>query len=150
MGLERPAKVGIVGAGSVGATIAYAAMIRGVARQISLYDITRTKVEAEVLDLNHGQLFAPEATVDGSDDIEVLRGSDVVVVTAGARQKPGQTRLDLAAANARILEKLLPDVVRSRQRPSCFWSPIPSTSSPNSRSSSLVCLGSASSVRHRP
>jgi L-lactate dehydrogenase len=112
MALERPAKVGIVGAGSVGATIAYAAMIRGVARQISLFDITRTKVEAEVLDLNHGQLFAPEATVDGSDDIQVLRGSDVVVVTAGARQKPGQTRLDLAAANARILEKLLPDVVR--------------------------------------
>jgi len=112
MGLERPAKVGIVGAGSVGATIAYAAMIRGVARQISLFDITRTKVEAEVLDLNHGQLFAPEATVDGSDDINVLRGSDVVVVTAGARQKPGQTRLDLAAANARILEKLLPEVVR--------------------------------------
>jgi L-lactate dehydrogenase len=112
MGLERPAKVGIVGAGSVGATIAYAAMIRGVARQISLFDITRTKVEAEVLDLNHGQLFAPEATVDGSDDIDVLRGSDVIVVTAGARQKPGQTRLDLAAANARILESLLPDVIR--------------------------------------
>lgn len=112
MALERPAKVGIVGAGSVGATIAYAAMIRGVARQISLFDITRTKVDAEVLDLNHGQLFAPEATVDGSDDIEVLRGSDVVVVTAGARQKPGQSRLDLAAANARILEKLLPDVIR--------------------------------------
>jgi L-lactate dehydrogenase len=112
MEIERPAKVGIIGAGSVGATIAYAAMIRGVARQISLYDITRTKVEAEVLDLNHGQLFAPQATVDGSDNIEVLGDSDVVVITAGARQKPGQTRLDLAAANARILEKLLPEVVR--------------------------------------
>jgi L-lactate dehydrogenase len=110
--MERPAKVGIVGAGSVGATIAYAAMIRGVARQISLYDLNRTKVEAEVLDLNHGQLFAPQATVDGSDNIESLADSDVVVVTAGARQKPGQTRLDLAAANARILETLLPDVVR--------------------------------------
>jgi L-lactate dehydrogenase len=112
MGIERLAKVGIVGAGSVGATIAYAAMIRGVARQISLYDIAKTKVEAEVLDLNHGQLFAPQATVDGSNDIEVLQGSDVVVVTAGARQKPGQTRLDLAAANARILETMLPDVLR--------------------------------------
>ena len=109
---DRPAKVGIVGAGSVGATIAYAAMIRGVARQISLYDVNRSKVEAEVLDLNHGQLFAPEATVDGSDSIEALSGSDVVVITAGARQNPGQTRTDLVAANTRILEKLLPDVVR--------------------------------------
>ena len=101
---DRPAKVGIVGAGSVGATIAYAAMIRGVARQISLYDVNRSKVEAEVLDLNHGQLFAPEATVDGSDSIEALSGSDVVVITAGARQNPGQTRTDLVAANTRILE----------------------------------------------
>jgi L-lactate dehydrogenase len=112
MAAERPAKIGIIGAGSVGATIAYVAMIRGVARQISLFDIARTKVDAEVLDLNHGQLFAPQATVNGSDDIEVLRGSDVVVMTAGAKQKPGQTRLDLAAANAQICAKLLPEVVR--------------------------------------
>lgn len=96
----------------MGATIAYAAMIRGVARQISIFDIARTKVDAEVLDLNHGLLFVPQATVDGSDDIEVLRGADVVVMTAGAKQKPGQSRLDLAAANASICAKLLPDVVR--------------------------------------
>ena len=112
MGTERQAKVGIIGAGSVGATIAYAAMIRGVARQISLFDIARTKVDAEVLDLNHGLLFAPQATVDGSDDVDVLRGSDVVVMTAGAKQKPGQTRMDLATANAAICAKLLPEVVR--------------------------------------
>ena len=112
MTAERPAKVGIIGAGSVGATIAYAAMIRGVARQISLFDIARTKVDAEVLDLNHGQLFAPQATVNGSDDIEILRGSDVVVMTAGAKQKPGQSRLELAAANAHICATLLPEVVR--------------------------------------
>jgi L-lactate dehydrogenase len=112
MAAEGTAKVGIIGAGSVGATIAYAAMIRGVARQISLFDIARAKVDAEVLDLNHGQLFAPQATVDGGDEIEVLRGSDVVVMTAGAKQKPGQTRLDLAAANAAICARLLPEVVR--------------------------------------
>ena len=82
------AKIGIIGAGSVGATIAYAALIRGVAREIGLFDITRSKVDAEVLDLNHGLLFVPQASVDGSDDIEVLRGSDVVVMTAGAKQKP--------------------------------------------------------------
>jgi L-lactate dehydrogenase len=112
MGAERPAKVGIIGAGSVGATIAYAAMIRGVAPQISIFDIARTKVIAEVLDLNHGMLFVPQATVEGSDDIEVLRDSDVVVVTAGAKQKPGQSRLDLAAANTGICATLLPNVMR--------------------------------------
>lgn len=112
MPADRPAKVGIIGAGSVGATIAYAAMIRGVARQISLFDIARSKVDAEVLDLNHGQLFAPQATVDGSDDVEVLRDSDVIVMTAGAKQKPGQTRLDLAAANVAICAKILPEAVR--------------------------------------
>jgi L-lactate dehydrogenase len=106
------AKIGIIGAGSVGATIAYAALIRGVAREISLFDIARSKVEAEVLDLNHGLLFAPQAKVEGSDDVEILRGSDVVVMTAGAKQKPGQTRMDLAEANAQICAKILPDVVR--------------------------------------
>lgn len=106
------AKIGIIGAGSVGATIAYAAMIRGVAREISLFDIARTKVEAEVLDLNHGLLFAPQAKVDGSDDLEILRCADVVVMTAGAKQKPGQTRMDLAEANAQICAKILPEVVR--------------------------------------
>jgi L-lactate dehydrogenase len=105
-------KIGIIGAGSVGATIAYAALIRGVAREISLFDIAKTKVEAEVLDLNHGLLFAPQAKVDGSDDVEVLRGADVVVMTAGAKQKPGQTRMDLAEANAQICARILPEVVR--------------------------------------
>lgn len=105
-------KIGIIGAGSVGATIAYAALIRGVAREISLFDIARMKVDAEVLDLNHGLLFLPQAQIDGSDDIEVLRGADVVVMTAGAKQKPGQTRMDLAEANAQICTKLLPEVIR--------------------------------------
>ena len=106
------AKIGIIGAGSVGATIAYAALIRGVAREISLFDIVGTKVDAEVLDLNHGLLFAPQAKVDGSDDLEILRCADVVVLTAGAKQKPGQTRMDLAEANAQISKKILPEVVR--------------------------------------
>ena len=111
MPVDRPAKVGIIGAGSVGATIAYAAMIRGVARQISIFDIASAKVNAEVLDLNHGMLFVPPGIVEGSDDIEVLRGSDVIVMTAGAKQNPGQTRMDLAAANVNICAKILPRVM---------------------------------------
>jgi len=112
MTAERTPKVGIIGAGSVGATIAYAAMIRGVARQISIYDIAKQKVEAEVLDLNHGLQFVPMATVDGGTELEILAASDVIVMTAGAKQKPGQTRMDLAAVNAGICAKLLPEVMR--------------------------------------
>ncbi|WP_239013895.1 L-lactate dehydrogenase [Archangium violaceum] len=105
-------KIAIIGAGAVGATIAYAAMIRGVAKQIALYDVNRSKVEAEALDLNHGLQFVPMATLEGSDDIGVCASSDVVVITAGAKQKPGQTRLELAGANVELCRKLVPHLLK--------------------------------------
>lgn len=105
---ERVNKIAIIGAGAVGATIAYAAMIRGVAKQLALYDINRAKVDAEVLDLNHGLQFVPMATLEGSDDIDVCAGADVVVITAGAKQKPGQTRMELAGANVELCRSLVP------------------------------------------
>jgi len=108
----RTAKVAIVGAGSVGATIAYACVIRGVAKQIALYDMNRAKVDAEVLDLNHGLQFVPVASIEGSDDASVCADAGVVVVTAGAKQKPGQSRMDLAAANATMCRELIPRLVR--------------------------------------
>jgi L-lactate dehydrogenase len=108
----RTNKIAIVGAGSVGATIAYACMMRGVGQRIALYDTNRAKVDAEVLDLNHGLQFVPMATIEGSDDVAVCADADVVVVTAGAKQKPGQGRLDLAAANAQICRKLIPELLR--------------------------------------
>ena len=89
MKIERKQKIGIVGAGSVGATIAYACMVRGVGKHISLFDVAKAKLHAEVLDLNHGLMFVPEAQLDGADDIEILKGADAVVITAGAKQKPG-------------------------------------------------------------
>ena len=109
---DRRQKIGIVGAGSVGATIAYACMVRGVGKHISLFDVAKAKLNAEVLDLNHGLMFVPEAQLDGSDDIEVLRGAEAIVITAGAKQKPGQTRIDLAETNAEICRRLIPDIVR--------------------------------------
>ncbi len=105
-------KIAIVGAGSVGATIAYACLLRDVAKQLALYDVKREKVDAEVLDLNHGLQFVPMATLEGSDDLGICADADVVVITAGAKQKPGQTRMDLAAANAAICRKLVPDLLR--------------------------------------
>ena len=112
MPTDRGRKVAIIGAGSVGATIAYACMARGVAQQIVLYDLNRQKVDAEVLDLNHGLQFVPMATIEGSDDVGVCADADVIVVTAGAKQKPGQSRMDLATANVAICRKLLPELTR--------------------------------------
>jgi L-lactate dehydrogenase len=103
-----PTRIAIVGAGSVGATLAYACLIKGVGRTIALYDLDATKARAEVLDLNHGLQFVPMATVVGSDDLEVCRGADLVVVTAGAKQRPGQTRLELAHANVEMCRDLVP------------------------------------------
>jgi len=107
----RRNKVAIVGAGSVGATLAYAGLIRGLAHDIVLYDMNAEKVEAEVLDLRHGLLFCPPAEVHGSDDIEVCAGADVIAITAGAKQKPGQTRLELAEVNVEICRALIPDLL---------------------------------------
>lgn len=100
--------VAVIGAGSVGATLAYATLIRGLARRVVLYDINAAKVRAEVLDLAHGLMFFPEAEIDGSDDIEVCRDADVVVVTAGAKQKPGQSRMDLAASTVGLMQQIIP------------------------------------------
>jgi L-lactate dehydrogenase len=104
-------KVSVVGAGSVGATIAYASLIRGAPKTVALYDINAEKVRAEVLDLNQGSQFYPTANVTGSDDIAVTAGSDMVVITAGAKQKPGQTRLELAAVNVDMCRTLVPLLV---------------------------------------
>ena len=109
---DRSEKIAIVGAGAVGATIAYACLMRGIARQIMLYDVDRKKVDAEVLDLNHGLQFVPMATVEGSDDVNVCSQASVIIITAGAKQKPGQTRMDLAAANTALLKALVPQLLK--------------------------------------
>jgi L-lactate dehydrogenase len=108
---DHSQKIAIIGAGSVGATIAYACLIRGVAKQIVLYDTNKTKVDAESLDLNHGLQFVPMASLEGSDDLEICRNADVIVITAGAKQKPGQSRMDLASANTEICRRLIPRLV---------------------------------------
>jgi L-lactate dehydrogenase len=108
----RSHKIAVIGAGGVGATIAYACLIRGVVTDVALYDVDKSKVEAETLDLAHGLQFVPAASVKGSDDIGVCAGAAVVVITAGAKQKPGQTRIDLAVHNVEICRKIVPEILR--------------------------------------
>jgi L-lactate dehydrogenase len=108
---SRTTKLAVVGAGAVGSTLAFAALTRGSARTIALHDVNRSKVEAEVLDLQHGLMFTSQAHVTGSDDVAVCEGADVVVVTAGAKQRPGQTRLDLAEGTIGLMRDILPGLV---------------------------------------
>lgn len=110
--MTQRTKVSIVGAGAVGTSTAYALLIKRIAGEIAIYDTNKAKVEAEVLDLAHGSQFTNPSNVYGGDDIEVVRNSDVVVITAGAKQQPGQTRLDLAATNVKILHELMPKLVK--------------------------------------
>ncbi len=111
MGAIAQTKLAIVGAGAVGTSLAYASMIRESAREIALYDIRADKVEAEVLDLAHGSQFTGVSRVLGSDDLDVVVGANVVVVTAGTKQHTGQSRLDLAADNVAILRDLMPKLL---------------------------------------
>jgi L-lactate dehydrogenase len=101
--------ISIVGVGSVGAAIAYASMIRGLVRRLVLVDKDSTKARGEALDLGHCSPFVPAVEVEAGP-LEAIAGSDVVVVTAGAKQKPGQSRLELAAENVNLFRTLIPQI----------------------------------------
>lgn len=106
----RPSKIAIIGAGAVGTAVAYACAMRGDARSIVLQDINKAKVEAEALDMAHGIQFTPAGSIEGSDDVEIVRGSDLIIVTAGAKQQPGQSRLELAGSTVNLMKKIVPNL----------------------------------------
>ena len=104
-------KLAIIGAGAVGTSIAYAAIIRGSAREVVISDVDAARVEAEMLDLAHGTLFTGSTSITGGDDLDTVIGAHVIVITAGAKQHAGQSRLDLASTNVDILRDLMPKLV---------------------------------------
>ena len=104
-------KITVVGAGSVGATIANDLMIQGVASEIVLVDINKKKAIGEALDIYQGAPFHSPAIVR-SGDYEDAEGSDIVVITCGIARKPGMTRLDLAQTNVNILKDVTHNIVK--------------------------------------
>ncbi len=104
-------RIAIVGAGAVGATLGYALMIRGQADELVLVDINRAKAEGEAMDLRHGLPFVRPVDVHVGDYSDCA-GADIVVITAGAASRPGETRLDLAARNAAIFRQIVPEILR--------------------------------------
>ncbi len=104
-------KISVIGAGSVGATVANDLMIQGVASEIVLIDINKKKAIGEALDIYQGAPFHSPAIVR-SGDYEDAEGSDIVVITCGVARKPGMTRLDLAQTNVNILKDVAKNVVK--------------------------------------
>jgi L-lactate dehydrogenase len=110
-------RIGIVGAGQVGMAGAYAMFVQEICSELVLVDVDKKRVHGEALDLMHGQGYAGRIVVrDG--DYDLLRGCQVIVITAGAAQKPGETRLNLLNRNAEIfrgiaesLDRHAPDAV---------------------------------------
>ncbi len=105
-------KIGIIGSGAVGATAAYAMVMRGVGREIVLTDMNAKRAQAEADDILHAIPFAHPLHVRAGDYSD-LAGCRVVVITAGTAQKPGETRMDLLARNAAIVSDIVPKVLQN-------------------------------------
>ena len=104
-------KITIIGAGSVGATIAYTLSGENIASEIVLIDINKEKVLGEVMDIEQGTCFRdPISIVSG--EYEDAKGSDIVIITSGIARKPGQTRIELTQTNVNILKSITPNIVK--------------------------------------
>ena len=104
-------KITIIGAGSVGSTIAYNLSNNDLASEIVLIDINKEKVEGEVMDIVQGTSFRnPISIVAG--DYEDAKDSDIVIITSGIARKPGQTRIELTQTNVNILKSITPQIVK--------------------------------------
>jgi len=104
-------KISIIGCGSVGIRYAYALMIKGLARKIVIVDIDKKRLEGEVMDLSHGAPYvSPVEIVAG--DYKDLADSDMVVITAGKKQKLGQTRIDLTRDNVELYKAIIPQIIK--------------------------------------
>ncbi|MEQ8196683.1 MAG: L-lactate dehydrogenase [Clostridiaceae bacterium] len=108
---EKGTKISIIGAGFVGSTAAYALMINGLASEIVIVDINKEKAEAEAMDLSHGAAFVKAVDVKAGN-FEDTKNSDVVIITAGVGQKPGETRLEIINKNIPVFKSIIPEIIK--------------------------------------
>ncbi len=108
----RPRKGVIIGAGRVGMACAYSMMIQNCFDQLILQDTQIERLQGEVMDLMHGIPFVEPVEIKAGTVADVGQDADLVIITAGASQKPGETRLDLVVRNVAIFESLIADVVK--------------------------------------
>lgn len=109
---SRPPRVAVVGTGHVGATFAYTLELSGLASEIVLIDLDRARATGEAMDLGHAMPFSHPTRIWAGEYAD-CEGAVVTVITAGANQKPGETRLDLVRHNARVFADIVPRVVHA-------------------------------------
>ncbi|WP_079710859.1 L-lactate dehydrogenase [Paraliobacillus ryukyuensis] len=111
---SKTRKVVIIGTGFVGASYAYSLVNQGIVNELVLVDLNKERAEGEARDLNHGMPFAFASPMKiRSGDYDECENADLVVITAGANQAPGETRLDLAAKNAKIMKGIVTSIMDS-------------------------------------
>lgn len=106
-------KIGIIGIGSVGAAVATAVATTGLSREIVLLDRDALRARASAEDLGHASAFSYDIKISAATDYRALRGSDIVIIAAGANQKPGETRTDLLRANVAVISDIIPRVMKN-------------------------------------
>lgn len=105
-------KVAVIGCGNVGATAAYALLLDGVISDLVLIDKNKDKANGLRLDLEHSLSFLRFATITASDDYGACENADIIVITAGARQQEGETRLQLIDKNRKMFQEILPSLTK--------------------------------------
>ena len=105
-------KVTIIGAGSVGATTAFALLARGAATEVVLIDVNTEKAKGEALDIKQATPFIDNCDIYAGTYVDAV-GSDIVIVTSGIGRKPGQSRLELVQTNVGIIKDIAQDIVRA-------------------------------------
>ena len=106
-------RVVLVGTGAVGCSYAYCMINQGVAEEFVLVDVNEAKAEGEAMDLSHAVPFAPAPTRVWKGSYEDCKDADLVVITAGLPQKPGETRLDLVEKNTKIFKQIVRSIMDS-------------------------------------
>ena len=109
----KKGKVVLVGTGFVGMSMAYSMLNRGGVNELILIDINKDKTIGEEMDLSHGLPFAPQKMTIKAGDYDECKDAQIVVITAGVAQKPGQTRLELAEINAKIMKDITKSIMAS-------------------------------------
>ncbi|KAH9546277.1 hypothetical protein CY35_12G086800 [Sphagnum magellanicum] len=105
-------KITVVGVGNVGMACAQTILTQNLADELALVDVEPNKLRGEMLDLQHAAAFLPRAKIVADTDYKITAGSAICIVTAGARQKPGESRLALVQKNASILKNIIPQIVK--------------------------------------
>ena len=109
----KDGKIVLVGTGFVGMSMAYSMLNRGGIGELVLIDIDKEKTVGEEMDLSHGLPFAPQKMVIKAGDYSDCKDAEIVVITAGVAQKPGQTRLELAEVNTKIVKEITKNIMAS-------------------------------------